>query len=87
MYYAVYRTTNGGAPKLVKRFLQKDHNHRAKRAALQYLHDLWRIALQSPSNLWLGHNGDTEIHYTRTTSARTLDKISIYIKAHHDNSK
>lgn len=78
MDYAIYKTSDGKNPRIIHRFTQEACNHRAKRAAICKLHEMWvHVVNRGFPNAEGGTSG--EFSYDYPTSANTSERIRFYI--------
>lgn len=80
MDYAIYKTTDGKQPRIIHRFTQDACNHKAKAAAREKLHDMWRHVLQRPAScINMTARGNDEFSYDHISSVNTSERIRFYI--------
>lgn len=79
MDYAIYKTINGGSPRIVHRFLQKECNHKAKDAAREKLNDMWQRVLQYPLTHKNPVGTKDDFKYNHMTSVHTSEIIRFFI--------
>lgn len=79
MDYAIYKTTDNGAPRIIHRFTQEACAHRAKRVARAKLDDMRHRTLQRPA-LFKNFSGTPDdFEYDYMTSVHTSVSIRFYI--------
>lgn len=79
MDYAIYKTNDGKNPRVIHRFTQEACNHRAKRAAVLKLHEMWLRIISRP-DYFKNYNGDNyEFSYDYPTSTNTSERIRFYM--------
>ena len=79
MDYAIYKTNDGKHPRVIHRFTHEAYNHRAKRAAIEKLQEMWLRVLDKP---FLNRNAvgtKEEFSYDYITSVNTSERIRFYI--------
>lgn len=79
MDYAIYKTIDGKNPRVINRFTQEACNHRAKRAAILKLHEMWLHIINRPDNFKNYAGNNYEISYDYPTSTQTTERIRLYI--------
>lgn len=57
MDYAIYKTNDGKNPRVIHRFTQEACSHRAKRAAVLKLHEMWLRVINRP-DYFKNYNGN-----------------------------
>lgn len=79
MDYAIYKTNDGKNPRVIHRFTQEACNHRAKRAAVLKLHEMW-LRVINRLDYFKNYNGNNyEFSYDYPTSTNTSERIRFYI--------
>ncbi|MBP5560204.1 MAG: hypothetical protein J6X70_00155 [Muribaculaceae bacterium] len=79
MDYAIYKTNDGRAPRVIHRFTQHDCNHRAKAAARKKLDDMRYRALQHTAIYRNFRGTPDDFEYDYITSVNTTERIRFYI--------
>ena len=79
MDYAIYKTNDGKNPRVIHRFTQQACNHRAKRAAVLKLHEMWLRVTKRLDYFKNADGGNYEFSYDYPTSTQTSERIRFYI--------
>lgn len=79
MDYAIYKTNDGKNSRIICRFTQEACNHRAKRAAVLKLHEMWLRIINRPDYFKNAKGNDYEFSYDYPTSSKTSERIHFYI--------
>lgn len=77
MDYAIYKTTNGAYQRRIYTFLQSECAHRAKRAAIEKLQQMWLRVLRMPTTNRDGSN--EEFSYDHIALDGTKERIRFFI--------
>lgn len=79
MDYAIYKTNDGKNPRVIHRFTQEACNHRAKRAAVLKLHEMWLRVINRLDYFKNADGTNYEFSYDYPTSTQTSERIRFYI--------
>ena len=79
MDYAIYKTINSKHPRVIYRFTQEACNHKAKRAAIEKLNEMWLRVLDHPTLYQTVTGAKEEFSYDHMTSTNTSEHIRFYI--------
>lgn len=79
MDYAIYKTNDGKNPRVIHRFTQETCNHRAKRAAVLKLHEMWLRVINRLDYFKNADGNNYEFSYDYPTSTQTSERIRFYI--------
>lgn len=79
MDYAIYKTNDGKRPRVIYRFTQEACNHKAKRAAIAKLNEMWLRVLNHPTLNRNATGTKEEFSYDHMTSSTTSEHIRFFI--------
>ena len=79
MDYAIYKTNDGRAPRVIHRFTQQQCDRKAKRAARAKLDDMRYRALQNTVTKKYFQGTPDDFEYDYITSVNTTERIRFYI--------
>lgn len=80
MDYAIYKTNNGKQKRIIHRFTQEEHNHRALVAARRKLLEMWQRVLQQPESMRRNAISEKDgFQYDHMTSAATSECVKFFI--------
>lgn len=79
MDYAIYKTYDGKNPRVIHRFTQQSCNHRAKRAAVEKLQEMWVRVISRPDYFKNIDGNNYEFSYDYPTSSQTSERIRFFI--------
>ncbi len=79
MDYAIYKTNDGRAPRVIHRFTQQDCDHHAKRSARAKLDDMRYRTLQRTAIYRNFRGTKDDFEYDYITSVNTTERIRFYI--------
>lgn len=79
MDYCIYKTVNGGKPRVIHTFTQEATFHRAKNKAKQKLSDMWLRICTKPDTYRNACGDPTEFSYDYQNTAGPPDHIRFYI--------